>query len=59
MPKKIFIYIIAILFSATACIDEDDFSNSYSGNFEALWNIIDERYCFFGQAEKAFGLDWN
>lgn len=59
MPKKIFTYIFAILFSAAACIEEDDFSNSYSGNFEALWSIIDERYCFFEQAEKTFGLDWN
>lgn len=41
------------------CVEEDDFNNSPQGNFDALWSIIDERYCFFEHAEKEFGLDWN
>lgn len=50
---------IAILLSLTGCIREDEFSNSKEGNFEALWNVVDERYCFFGLAEQRYGLNWN
>ena len=56
--KKVFIYIAAALL-LTGCIKEDRFDNSPEGNFEALWSIIDERYCFFPQAEKEFELNWN
>ena len=43
----------------TSCIGEEEFENSSNGNFEALWQLIDEHYCFFAQAEEEFGLDWN
>ena len=38
-----------------SCIDEEEFGDDPSGNFEALWRIMDEHYCFF--EEK--GVDWN
>lgn len=41
------------------CVEEDEYNNSPQGNFDALWNIIDERYCFFEHAEQEFGLDWE
>lgn len=50
---------ITILLSLTGCIREDEFSYSKEGNFEALWNVVDERYCFFGLAEQRYGLNWN
>ena len=28
------------------CIREEEFDNTPQGNFEALWKIIDEQYCF-------------
>lgn len=59
MFKKIIAYIIAPLALLTGCIGEDEFENDSNGNFEALWQLIDERYCFFGQAEEEFGLNWN
>lgn len=43
----------------TACVKEDEYSNTATGNFDALWNIIDSRYCFFDYAESEFGLDWD
>lgn len=58
MIRKILTYITLPLL-LTACIEENDFSNTPNGNFEALWSLIDERYCFFPQAEEEFGLDWN
>lgn len=42
----------------TACITEDLPSNTRQGNFEALWAILDERYCFFDYKADAYGLDW-
>lgn len=59
MPKKILTYLILPIALLTGCIGEEEFENSRSGNFEALWQLIDERYCFFAQAEEEFGLDWN
>lgn len=58
MIKKAILWIAALL-PFTSCIKEDEYSNSREGNFEALWAIIDERYCFFKEAEEQFGLNWN
>lgn len=54
-------HITALLFLVlfTGCIEEDEFTNSPMGNFDALWSIIDERYCFFDHASEEFGLDWD
>lgn len=58
MIKKLLTYLLpALLF--TACVEEDQFSNSPMGNYDALWSIIDERYCFFEQAGQQHGLDWD
>ena len=43
----------------TACVEEEEMPNTPSGNFEALWRIIDEHYCFFDYKKAAIGLDWN
>lgn len=34
-------------------------SDTADGNFEALWKIIDEQYCFFDYKQQEYGLDWN
>jgi CDP-diacylglycerol pyrophosphatase len=38
--------LIAVLPLLAGCIREEDTVNSPQGNFEALWRIIDEQYCF-------------
>lgn len=38
-----------------SCIGEEEFDNTPTGNFEALWKIIDEQYCFLDYK----GIDWN
>ena len=43
----------------TSCIDEDEHDDTPQGNFEALWKIIDEHYCFFDYKQHEYGLDWN
>lgn len=41
--------------SLGSCIREDEFDNTPQGNFEALWQIIDEKYCFFDYKQ----IDWD
>ncbi|MDR1883592.1 MAG: S41 family peptidase [Prevotella sp.] len=54
--KYIFIIALAFIgFIFSSCFDEDKFDNSKKGNFEALWKIMDEHYCFFNYKD----VDWN
>ena len=58
-----FIYILHFTFyifaGLTACVNEPTFDDTPEGNFEALWQIIDEHYCFLDYKAEAIGLDWN
>ncbi|MCD7722029.1 MAG: S41 family peptidase [Prevotellaceae bacterium] len=56
---KRLLYLIYILAAVTSCVDEENFSNTAEGNFEALWSIIDERYCFLDYKAETIGLDWD
>lgn len=47
------------LSSLTSCVDEEQFANDNSGNFEALWKAMDEHYCFFDEKKAELGVDWN
>ena len=42
-----------------SCITEDIPDNNPRGNFEALWEIIDTKYCFLDYKHKEYGLDWD
>ena len=42
-----------------SCVDEDEYDDTPQGNFEALWRIIDQHYCFFDYKHEQYGLDWN
>ena len=56
MRKAITIFILLLLpFMFAACVSEDEYDDSPQGNFEALWRIMDEHYCFF----KEKGVDWD
>ncbi|MBQ8047365.1 MAG: S41 family peptidase [Prevotella sp.] len=50
---------LLLLLSLSSCVKEDEYADTPEGNFEALWHIIDEHYCFFDYKEKEYGLDWN
>ena len=41
--------------SLMSCHELPSWSNDVYGNFDALWTVLDEHYCFF--EEK--GVDWN
>ena len=42
-----------------SCITEDIQDNTPQGNFEALWNIIDTKYCFLDYKKEEYGLNWD
>ncbi len=48
-----------MLSGLTSCVDEDHFNNTPEGNFEALWSIIDEHYCFLDYKEQTIGVNWD
>ena len=55
---RIFLLLMAAVLPGamlTSCTDEPDYKNTIYGNFDALVEIIDTRYCFL--EEK--GLDWQ
>lgn len=58
MKKYILFQLIAFA-SLTGCINGEDWEDTPQDNFEALWSIIDEHYCFFDYKADAIGLDWN
>ncbi len=47
--------IVMLLPLLSGCIREEEFENSPQGNFEALWKIIDEQYCFLDYKQ----IDWD
>ena len=42
-----------------SCDKVEEYDNTPTGNFEALWNIIDKQYCFFDYKAEEYGLDWD
>ena len=54
--KRYLIYIcISLGFLFTECEKSDEYVASPQENFEALWKILDENYCFFEYKD----IDWN
>ena len=51
-------YLFTFLLIFTSCVTEDEQPNTRHGNFEALWKIIDEHYCFLDYKKQEYGLDW-
>lgn len=50
-----FVIILLCSILLTSCFEEDKYINTKKGNFEALWKIMDEHYCFFNYKN----IDWN
>ena len=55
--KKHLPLFLFLLLGLAACIDVDEYDTSARGNFEALWHIMDEHYCFFEEKQAAYGVD--
>ena len=62
MKRKLlyfFLPLMAVWGLLGACVDVEQYDNNPRGNFEALWRIIDEHYCFFDYKQQEYGLDWH
>lgn len=57
MKDKIIIIfsLLCCMSFVTSCIEEDKFADDPIGNFNQLWKIIDESYCFLEDK----GIDWD
>lgn len=58
MKHRILSYIFPALMSVavfSSCIREEKFDNDPMGNFNQLWQIIDEKYCFLDYKN----IDWD
>ena len=53
MKKYFLLFFCLSLF--IGCVDEEEQPDTPEGNFEALWKIMDEHYCFFDYKN----VDWN
>lgn len=53
--------LLGTLLSVSSCVvvEADSYDNTHEGNFEALWQIMDEHYCFFDYKKQELGVDWN
>lgn len=51
--RNFFLFLITLLL--TSCIEESSYNDTPKDNFEALWKIIDEKYCFLDSKN----IDWN
>lgn len=47
------------LFLLNGCITEETPDNTPEGNFESLWKIIDEQYCFLDYKAQETGITWD
>ena len=54
LPLYLFTFLLL-----SSCVDEEQYDDTPMGNFEALWKIMDEHYCFFEYKHEAYGLDWQ
>ena len=57
--KHYIVLIAAIMLLVVSCVPENEFENTPKGNLNALWTIIDERYCFLDYKNEEYGLDWD
>lgn len=53
--KNLLITLFLIGFTFTSCFHEDEYENTKQGNFELLWQTLDQKYCFF----EYKNIDWD
>lgn len=56
--KKLCILLLSLVL-VLSCRQGMEFDSSPRSNIEALWDIIDRRYCFLPYKAETIGLDWN
>lgn len=54
-PVLKFLFSLSLALLLPSCHGIDEYADDPRGNFEALWSILDEHYCFFTQKN----IDWD
>ncbi len=58
--SRLLLTLLSTVLLTVACVKEDlPASNTPEGNFEALWQLMDEHYCFFDYKKETLGVDWD
>jgi C-terminal processing protease CtpA/Prc len=56
MKRPVFTFaLLCVSFLFPSCYESDEYTSDPHANFEALWKLIDENYCFFDYKN----IDWN
>ena len=60
MKAKLYILLSCTVLLLSSCVKEEiTSSDTRRGNFEALWQLMDQRYCFFDYKKQTLGVDWD
>lgn len=61
LRRKLFLLaLLTPLVLCTGCVDEEYPSrDTPHDNFESLWQLMDEHYCFFSYKQEQTGVDWD
>ena len=59
LSALVFVLLLLVPSLLASCVKEDEYDNSNRGNFEALWKLMDEHYCFFSYKKDTIGVDWD
>ena len=51
--------LLLILTLLSSCTKVETYEDTPTGNFEALWHLIDTKYCFFDYKADEYGLNWD
>jgi len=52
-------FLLSLLFILSSCVDSEYSSvDTPQNNFEVLWKLMDEHYCFFDYKKETIGVDW-
>lgn len=58
--RSFLIELTAAVIVLSSCTDDvQPYTTSPVANFEALWQLLDEHYCFFDLRAEEYGLDWQ
>lgn len=57
--RKILYFSVVVASLLCSCVREENYTDTPRDNFEALWKVMDEHYCFFDYKKATLGVDWN
>ncbi len=60
MKRPLLLLLLLPLLALAGCVGEEyPADDTPEGNFEALWRLMDEHYCFFAYKKEQLGVDWD